>query len=428
MARNQQRRSVETLQYYEFFHSNVCHICKKSTNLRECPSCHMIYYCNEQHRIDHEAEHQDICEAIVKLDKQRKVWNSRVMTLEAWVKFKKENVKSIEQILCRFLEPDEKQMFMFAKSCFICHRQDDVYDLCKQCSSINVCSDHNLTDAVHACSQLQRALVLDRFNFDKVERSKGIWKGHMSTHKYVVLDMESFITKIVQHSRTTVKWTNHDYILTDDFSGPLTLYYMIKRIPLVQKGDSFVIHIINGKMMDNRSLLAWELVLHEFCRGTTLTLVMIGPELDDEYCCMDTCLSCDRLAKKFKYKCHKMMYHTCDKRCELFGPPDVIIMFDVELKYEEASTEIIKACQRQRCPVLLTAKSKIKADDNVMMIRKILDLPIDPLFNEKNKFRSFKPYRNYEDDSVFYPNEYLIFYQNLYDLTRSAQNSSSSGV
>lgn len=91
----------------------------------------------------------------------------------------------------------------------------------------------------------------------------------------------------------------------------------------------------------------------------------------------------------------------------------MIIAFNVEFGNEEASAEIIRAFQHQGCPLLLTAKSVIIAKNNITKIHEVLGSHINPLFHEENTFASFRPCRNDESDSVFYSNQYLIFYQNL---------------
>ncbi|EFN88966.1 hypothetical protein EAI_10370 [Harpegnathos saltator] len=295
----------------------------------------------------HRPEHEELCNAMIHLSKQKKVRNDDALTLKAWVRFKKDNLAAIQQIILRDLLPYEKQMFLFAKSCF-------------------------------------------------------------SYARYP-------------------RWTPHDYILTDDLSGPLTLFYAIKQARLlhqIRRSSDFVVHIIASKFMDRRNLLAWEILLHEFHQGTNLKLVIIGPELLSDCNILESCRVCVRQSRTFEYEVHRMLYHVYVQRV-LREPPNVIVAFDIELKHK-LSYEIIKTCQRQCCPVLLTAKSKAIADYNVMMIQEILNSSVDPIISETNKFKSLRPYKDYESDSIFYPNEYLVFYQDLTSVPNCSFQSSTN--
>lgn len=75
------------------------------------------------------------------------------------------------------------------------------------------------------------------------------------------------------------------------------------------------------------------------------------------------------------------------------------------------------AIQREHCPVLLTSLSEIGTQRNIIKIQQILGLHLAPIFNNINKFPSYRPY--YISDCMYFPQQYLIVYQNLGSSNRS---------
>lgn len=408
--------------YNNFFYPNICHVCKVTQNLIECPSCGLVSYCSWLHMLEHKIEHKQICDAIVIHNSYRSFKEICNVKREGWVTFKRNNIEHMMRVLSRNLESYEQQMFLFAKSCGVCHVQKYVHNVCRDCFSANLCEEHSACFNGHGCSQLKLCLELDKYNTYNLDRSKNVWK------EYVYLDMnldnvhnmELFIENCIQH-RNCIQYSNGEecdrtepmwILLTDDFSGPLTLFYSMQRTELLgcmREPGLFVIHIVSGFLPDISSISAWEIFFHKYLEHTTLLIVMVGPELRKKYDFVDICKSCERKSNLFQYECCCMHYY----KFTTTTLPDVIIAFDVDFTVGNTWSKVIKAYQHHGCPLLLTAKSNFNADENLRIIRKVLGSHINPLFHEENKFVSKRPYRDYENEFVYYPNKYLTFFRNL---------------
>ncbi|EFN85681.1 hypothetical protein EAI_02990, partial [Harpegnathos saltator] len=189
---------------------------------------------------------------------------------------------------------------------------------------------------------------------------------------------------------------------------PLTLLYTLQDANLLRciwVRAFFIIYIIAGSFLDMHSLSAWEVILHQFCPGSTLLIVMIEPNLPQKCESIRTCYSCIRRNKKLQYEYHPMLYYRYADL--LHTEPDIIIMFHAKFGNDELSVQNIKALQREGCPVLLTTVSKSKAQDAIMRIQEVLNIPITPIINKQNKFASCRSYRDHKSGSVIFPNEYV---------------------
>lgn len=409
------------LNYNYFFHPNICHVCKKDWGYQECPACRKIYYCSEEHMMLHLQEHQEICEAIVKVSKHRDMLDSRGKTRKEWNDFKKENMEAVKQELRRDLAPYEQQMFLFAKSCSTCHLQNNLQVICRRCLFGNMCSDHSLSsENEHNCDEIRTTLDLDIIQAIKESNEKVLGETDMNIDTSAVCDMESFIQHYIQNGENpTLQFIHFQYV--DCFSRPLTLFYGLRDANLLRYmplRTTFVIHIIAGSFNDINSLLAWEFLLHQCGPAARILIIMVGPNLQERCDDIELCETCLSHEKKLQYKYHRMLYHdyvvsTSHQR------PHVIIGFNAEFSDAEIMTYTIKAVQRQNCTLLLTAKSKSKARKHIKKIQKILFMPaLIPVINRKNKFVSWRSYRDHENDNIFYPNRYLIIYTDLMSVRR----------
>lgn len=414
MARSEFTWLLQTGDCNSFFHPNICHICKDVGNLIECPLCGMISYCNENHLMLHQEKHNEICKAIIELNRDRNIRDSRYMSPDEWLNFKKGNVRSIGRLLQRDLKPYEKRMFLSAKSCIVCRTQSNL-SACESCMSIYVCHNHKLTEK-HACVELRLSLSLDWHYVYHTQDNRKISAEYMYLNRKVVRDMRTFIRYSSLNIGPNYTWSPKDYILTDDFTGPLTLYYGMLQAQLfdhmIEDRPSMIVHLLIEQHITPNTFAAWEIILHEMSRDAKLVIVSIGPKLWERTYDYELCPICRSEFKTLISDDWCMLYSEFVKSV-YYIKPDVILAYDVELWNQEATTTILQAIQRQNCPLLLTAKTKSKADDNITLIREILGSNVTPIVNDKNKFASLRPHRDDENDSVFYRNQYLAIFLNL---------------
>lgn len=397
--------------YNKFFHPNVCHVCKwrGQSHLTSCLDCCMISYCNEKHRMLHRPQHQELCEAIRKMRKTRNFWVTRGMTKDEWIIHKKENVQTIKPIIRRELKPYEEQMFLFAKSCHICHQQHDLKITCSGCFSVNKCNDHKFYDIDHDCQQLKTSLFLDTDNYIH-ETSVSALQHHL--HEKVANDkIELLIEQHKQRCAKTYLWKPDDYKYSDSVSSPLTLcYILLYNLWYIIHRREIVIHIIVQKLTDMQNLLAWEIVLHMLVPKIRLTIIMIGLELKNaEIDGWDLCEVCRASNKMLCFEIYSILYEHYTQS-PFYVPPDIIIGLDADLQKFGANT--IRTWRRQNVPLLLTTTSATKALDNIKKMNEVLGKCPDPCILTENEFRSHRPYRDLESD-VFFSNSHLIFYDRL---------------
>ncbi|XP_032677169.1 uncharacterized protein LOC116846886 [Odontomachus brunneus] len=413
--------------YNKFFHPNVCHVCKWSygDELKLCADCHMISYCGEEHRVLHREQHENMCKAIREMCKTKNLWDSRGMTSDQWLIFRKENVQVIQLILHRKLEPYEEQMFLFAKSCGICRQQDNLTSTCPNCFSVNTCVDHDLTDVKHDCHFLRTALWLDTHELEntllKIPQS---YMPNCMNKSFLVGGMKLFIDFCRTRDQLKFTWSANDYNYSDYLSKPLTVLNVISNEQLAFRVNhirSFVIHIIDGIFTDTCSLSAWEVFLHTLNEGTELLIIMIGTEFKNIP--WDVCDMCRAAGKKLNFE-YRAILNEQHIQHLFYVESDLIVGFDADLRKFEAS--IIKALLfSQNCLLILTAKSKSNAQENIMKIKEVLG--IKPTYFVENDFSSIRPYRDYENNT-FSSNKYLIVYNDTYVRNDSLQAGSSHQV
>lgn len=402
--------------YNKFFHPNLCHVCKykKQDKLKLCLGCSMISYCSEEHRIQHQPQHEEICKAIKKLKNLQLTCG---MTKNEWITHRKNNLQDIQSILCRTLKPYEKQMFLLAKSCEVCHEQHMVKLGCYTCVSINKCNEHMSNEVTHKCADLMKSLRLDIYDFmeRKDEKIPSFYLPAVINDDIVkVANTKTFVELSKPYDdNNDINWKFFDYIFSDAISGPLTLCNMMinqKLTELIKKNRTFVIHIVTGSLTDKQSLSAWEIVLHMLFLRTELRIIMIELELesiDDET--WDVCDICRASEKKLCFEIYAMLYKEYTQ-CSYHVPPNIIIGLQAEPDKLTANT--IKTLQNQNCPLLLTTITADIAEENVAKINKDLSIFLSPLMIMKNKFQSHRPYRNLEEE-VHFHNQCVIFYDKL---------------
>ncbi|XP_014477534.1 PREDICTED: uncharacterized protein LOC106745970 [Dinoponera quadriceps] len=399
-----------------FFNPNICHVCKRKDSSIRCNRCHMIYYCNEGHKFIHMNQHEQFCKAIRNYLQVDERWNIRCLSREGWNQSRKDMLRLIQSNLKRDLASYEVQMITFAKSCFICHRQENLHK-CVICYSCNYCDEHReIFIKYHTksiCMDMQLCLRSDIsiFNFQFSLKFMQFPKCDRP-----VVDMKSFISHYIYLINEACKRLYSDYS-----SGPLTLYYGMKDSDLLSKFEcnrpegNFVVHIIATNYVDKEYIGAWELLLHLVGMIKNLKIVLIGPKLIYERNVIDTCVKCKRCKQKFTYESYGISYHHYVNSLS-YESPNLIAAFHVDFSDsdKETCTKLFLQIRKQKCPFILTSKSEFKSEQNINMVAEVLDSPLNLVYHGKNRFRSNRPQRDseHEEDGMFYRNNYLAIFIN----------------
>ncbi|XP_032677172.1 uncharacterized protein LOC116846888 [Odontomachus brunneus] len=398
-----------------FFHPNVCHVCKtsKQSELQTCTDCYMISYCSDNHKMFHQQQHIDICQAVTKVNKNYNIRESDGMTLDEWILFKRNNVIKIQQELGRNLLLYEEQMFLFAKSCFMCYKQTNLVNTCVSCCSVDSCADHNLLNFTHDCKNLHISLALD---IEYLMKAEDVEKIRFDTSLKIddICDNTMLFVERFAKDREHTYWSFYDFYYSDWASAALTLCCVMvdpKYCYLLQKKGTFVIHIIAGTLMNVNNLLAWEIFLHLLPRETILKITMIEPNLENRYRLIsDTCTLCHSSDKILYAEYHNLSYEDYVINWE-YDKPNVIIGYNIELNKLEIQN--IHKLNSQMCPLVLTVTTD---NETSKIIQKLEEMPCvaQPfMFVTKNKYRSLRPYKSYATNTSFFHNENLIIYESL---------------
>ncbi|EFN78534.1 hypothetical protein EAI_02354 [Harpegnathos saltator] len=379
--------------YNQFFNPNICHVCKSVIDhgkLLQCEECHIISYCDENHKNIHHTQHNSICklikELVVKLVNEKKISKSYAF-LGDWIRDKKMFKTEIKRKISRKLMPYENQMFMSIKSCLICHGRVGL-SACENCYSVNYCTRHSLafkdTHDKFICKKFTLSLNVNIAAL--TDRPTELIRDFIAflDKKPRLLDTFRLIMTFLWSSRTQLNWSIADYVLSDYLSGPLTIYYGITRTDsphIIDKQSNFNIHIICTNSINNNSLAAWEVLLHLFHDVDTLVITIIGQGI---------------IPNEYKYEI-----------CELCK------RFQLSLNLKPTWFQTVKAIETQYCPLFLTSPNLFKGQDTIRKIRIILNKNINPDLELKNEFHSHAPSKDYETDYINYSNKYLIIYKDL---------------
>lgn len=417
-------RQRKYFDYNQFFHPNVCHVCKSTdlSNLTLCARCNMIAYCSEEHRKKHHPQHKEICSMIAIFMDNYSEWNTRSLRISEWIESQANFMQTIRMMLTRKMKPYEEQMFMYANSCYMCHRRSNLYT-CEQCCSFSYCANHaSISSIVHnptICKLLLLTLKLDIKSLDPF-----VWKiihikfTTFPSKKKRFTNMKSFCNRYFQPQRGDQHWCLYDHIFTNCVSEPLTLYTGLQTTRLFRpetETNIFNIHIIAANHINKQHFPVWELFLHLLTKSKKLIITMIGPELQYKIIRHNVCSLCKMAKKKLVFKFFPLLYHDYIVSDD-YSQPDVIVGFQAELGaqfYEKTWSQSIKAIQTQNCPLLLTAQSLDKAQKDINKIQKVLGTSVKPVLETKNKFSSYRPYRDFETGLIMYRNTYMIVYKNL---------------
>ncbi|XP_032668686.1 uncharacterized protein LOC116842922 isoform X3 [Odontomachus brunneus] len=409
--------------YNQFFNPNICHVCKwpNQGELMPCGSCDMVFYCSKEHQIMHQSSHMEVCLFITFARTEDLELNARFFNSDdEWRSSRKTFMQGIQIKMTRDLKPYEKEIIMCAKSCLICHQQINLRT-CNICYSANYCDEHQRDFNKKHESMCTDLLVFLNLNILSKKFDLNLYPPAMKFAN-ITIDFDDMITFVNQHiNKQYAKmgdWNDNSYIYSDYMSAPLTLYYGLKEFAnlfeeaqiyreeykLIKRRKSFIfiVHIIGASSVDITGLPSWEIFLHIFNKHTCsqkkimeLKVILVAPETDcdrNEY--YDVCSRCVE-ANKHLYLGH--VSYEDYLRTNLYKQANIIIAFQAEFSMGSSLLDIFIATQDRTCPFFFTTSSQNKAEESIRKIQEVMNVPREQRSVE-NKFRSCRPYRNYETE------------------------------
>lgn len=111
--------------HQNFFYAGVCFVCQSTNTTITCKRCKMIFYCGKAHQTEDQYRHKDICKVILGMLNESGAPNLfgklKTTNSESWLKVKTDLMRKAQLKLGRKLLDYEGQMFLFPKTCFVCH-------------------------------------------------------------------------------------------------------------------------------------------------------------------------------------------------------------------------------------------------------------------------------------------------------------------
>lgn len=428
-----------------FFHPYVCQVCKwLSSGYTHLCDCDMVSYCSERHKemdqagIDGSSGHQEICKAMKELIDEKKMrrfvkrelkslkYPDKYRTLkDQWCEHRLRYLKITREKLSRALQPLERQILMFTRSCVICRVETKTLVPCRNCYCAYYCKKDKGKIYSHKCQKLKEWLYTEIQTIDVNPIPK--WRTfHDFPDKGDVDDMELFYD-LYMLPTTDSYWEIPDFVYSDYVSGPITVYYNLCDAGLLEQRYSppgnYVIHIIETSSVDVMNLPSWELFLHLLHDRTKLTIVMVGaelaPELENKRGKLQLCLEkCENTGHQLHFEYHRMLYHEYASS-EFYTTPDLLVGFHVKLSGGETWKKLIFSLKTPDFPLILTARSRVNGLRYIKRIQTALCKRAIPSLNRYNPFRGFRPYRDYMNESIYYRNQQVIVYPNLRHITKS---------
>ncbi|XP_032668696.1 uncharacterized protein LOC116842926 [Odontomachus brunneus] len=424
--------------YNQFFNPNICHVCKKPNQdeLKPCGLCGMVFYCSTEHQIMHQSSHMEVCAVMTFARTEDLELNARPFNSDdEWMSFRKIFMQEIRMKITRDLKPYEKEIIMCPKSCLICHQQISLRT-CGTCYSANYCDEHQLDfkkKHVSMCTSLLVFLNLNLLSINKYIRNSYPHNIKFTQIKIDFDDMPTFVIQYINDKVGNVKtWSEKSYIYSDYMSAPLTLFYGLKEFAnsfeeaqiyrpeynvteyIRTRSYIFIVHIIGASSADVTGLPSWEIFLHiynqlEFSRNKIreLRIILVIPETDcdrNEY--YDVCTNCCHIKRKLYLGNARVSYEDY-VRTNLYKQANIIIAFQAEFSVGNALLNIFIATQDRTCPFFFTTASQSTAEENIRKIEEVMNVPREHR-SVGNKFRSYKPYRNYDTGEIYYRNAYLV--------------------
>ncbi|XP_043479684.1 uncharacterized protein LOC122509581 [Leptopilina heterotoma] len=413
------KKSVET------FLPGICQVCK-SPAMEVCTRCKMIFYCGKKHMKRNQLEHKDICKVILGLLNEKGTPhlfdNVDVSDEKSWFEAKLNFLKIAKSKLNRELWNFEKEIFLFPKTCFVCHDSDlSVLKTCECC--VSLCKIHR-DDEEHKnlCKDFLFNLKWGRSkdDFQKMAditafASKKDYKQQLSMEKFI----DSFFHfKNLQQENPT-ELNARKIIISDFLSRPQTFLYAVEKlkIPIT---SSLQVHIIGAINEEIEHFAYWHSVTFWYKNLTDLCLCFVGPgTIDLEHFESKSRFNfLDNTPAKTKI-CGTMLV---DKRYDDFYnskdfiKPDIIIGYNLDLNESNLGMtdctwkETFSIISEINVPFLMTAKTEERGRKDHEMICSFLGKTIDYHLFEKNPYASLMPERNYENERLCYSNSYLIAY------------------
>ncbi|XP_033215256.1 uncharacterized protein LOC117171759 [Belonocnema kinseyi] len=414
-----------------FFYASVCSVCHSANTSVTCNRCKMIFYCGKNHQSEDQLQHKDICKVILGMLNESGAPNlfdkMKKSNSDEWLRTKIELMLKAKSKLGRTLFDHEVQMFLFPKTCFVCHESD--LSVLRKCGcGTHLCKAHK-EDPEHKklCSDLFLAFKL---TVNKERISKVLVKA-LPTEGSINLpsSMEDFMDSqlklkeqaFVFYGCKSCNVANSQRILLSDcLTRPLTLLWALKKLDY-KTGSSMIVHVVGATNWEISAQEYWKIILHWLQNLKTLKIVFIGPEIFHLPSDLESALEFPNYSlagKSFKVESHALRYEEYFQS-EFFVQPNIVVGFNLDIHESEfgisESTweDMIRTLKKVNTPFILTAGTKEGARKDHRRFFQHLGKTVDSLPLERNPYAGSVPERDFETERLRFSNQYTIIFKNM---------------
>ncbi|XP_033215249.1 uncharacterized protein LOC117171754 [Belonocnema kinseyi] len=434
-----------------FFSVNCCQVCHSILDLHAnhkyvpCKKCKMIIYCDKDHQREHWPHHKELCKVICNMLDESGSSNlfekAEKSDNQNWLQAKINLLLEAQTKLGRTLVDYEKEMFLFPKACFICHKSDAISLKTCKCA-LSFCNDHwDVLEHKKHCARLYTTLQCN-IQFLDVRRSPApiaaaeimLASTRKETFKTISVinegenfpkSMNAFTETCIKLGNKKVSEENHpekiplrELLYAEIFSRPLTLFNVLKKCNCSFK--SMVIHVIGATDDEKSEGGYWEILLHFIPLLKNLQVIFVGPEVSElQLLEIDICEVCSKRGKKLEVGGFTGRYNEFFNN-ESFTVPNFVIGFNLHIHesdygiMEDTWKDTILTLTKISVPFVMTAKTYLKALMDCKKLEASFGLPVDSNCLKLNEYRAVISSRDYETEIYEVTNQFVAMFFTLF--------------
>nr|CAI5826078.1 unnamed protein product [Callosobruchus analis]CAI5860333.1 unnamed protein product [Callosobruchus analis] len=421
--------------YCMVYYPNVCHVCKiTNKNLKRCSKCKSLSYCSKIHQQIDWPIHRQLCRVITSTNKIIGNYYKENINFDDIKQIQSLRAILWEEQLRRKLDRFEQNMLQFPRICAVCYTEN-IQTSCEDCLNASYCSKEH--QEVHRnlhneyCAQLKLCMDLDikylRYcideNVEKLFEDRNPWILGCDGTFCIPDDIKTFPTDLKGvldyfnvHSSSLDSMK--DVFKLDTIAAVSLLMYCLEVFNLV-KERSFVkskltVHIVGADYTEVS--FYWDLFVQLCIKWlkniNELKFYVIGPEVKPNT------YKCDESSVEFLGDLYHNVIYRIDK-------PDIVVSFNNGI-HEFCGTDadmwhesIKRLLEYANVPLILTAYTMQEIKKDIAIVRGATEGTVVKR-PEENPFKSLRPIRNHDDQSVpvFYKNGYFALINNMKGISK----------
>lgn len=406
----------------EQFYPNECVVCKVTKPLIRCSNCQMVSYCGIVHQKQHRQKHGQFCKTVSLLNLMNGGFlfsHLRDVELSEWNTQRKEILAMVQQFLGRPCSPNERQIFLFPRFCFVCHdtRQDNLIN-CPGCPNASFCTKHPSSPQHDSdCPTINYIHKLDQQSVERTSKDilsvveLAVENTRFNESSNFPRSMQELRSHLDQFIKPGVKVPEYlKLYASEHMTNALTVLNGLRRLNYPPVSE-LTLHV-GGANLTEECSKSWELILHLLPDLMTLKILIFEDQevvrLDQKLC--DEC--CSRGKKLIVESNSKSRVYIKFMKERDYEKPDVLVVLNPQ--HPERNEDILENWKiildhwkELDCPIVISAVvDRTRRFLSESLHSSFWDSLI--LYDGKNDFQSLRPWREWANGSYGYLNQFLI--------------------